>query len=277
MPPAQNPSHEKQAAVVNTAIVGLVLISVVQRNCLFSCDAKSKCGKYAPKRLENYPLNASIMETGTDIRVKVLWYYGRILWEALSNGCEQIKDCKYTSKRSGSFLVYIPSLIQAEVHALGALQANVTLATSRVDIDWEYPVADRGGAEDGFRTYVQFSKELRAAVGNIYGITMALSDSYCEGFDDKGMAQYVDWFNFMTYDIHGTWDGSSKWTNGVFTPIQGLDLLWRNSVPPEKVSLGLAFYGRSFALADPSYTTPGCTFTRDGDGTSGGAKPVNVL
>ncbi|KGM92181.1 uncharacterized protein PADG_11719 [Paracoccidioides brasiliensis Pb18] len=151
------------------------------------------------------------METGTDIRVKVLWYYGRILWEALSNGCEQIKD--------------------SEVHALGALQANVTLATSRVDIDWEYPVADRGGAEDGFRTYVQFSKELRAAVGNIYGITVALSDSYC------------------------------------------LDLLWRNSVPPEKVSLGLAFYGRSFALADPSYTTPGCTFTRDGDGTSGGAKP----
>lgn len=49
--------------------------------------------------------------------------------------------------------------------------------------------------------------------------------------------------------------------------------MWRNSVPPEKVSLGLAFYGRSFTLADPSCTTPGCAFKRGDNETSGGAKP----
>ncbi|PGH14882.1 hypothetical protein AJ79_02744 [Helicocarpus griseus UAMH5409] len=140
---------------------------------------------------------------------------------------------------------------------------------------------DRGGAKEDFETYVQLLKELRETVGSRYGITVALPASYwyLRGFDVKGMAEYVDWFNIMSYDIHGTWDGNSKWTKEVINPhtsleeiSNGLDLLWRNSVPPEKVSLGLGFYGRSFKLADPSCTTPGCPFKRSGDANSGGAE-----
>ncbi|OJD14111.1 hypothetical protein AJ78_05511 [Emergomyces pasteurianus Ep9510] len=153
-----------------------------------------------------------------------------------------------------------------------------------IDIDWEYPVADdRGGAKDDFETYVQLLKELRSALGEKYGITVALPASYwyLRGFDLKGMAEYVDWFNVMAYDIHGTWDGNSIWTQKVINPHTnltaeislGLDLLWRNSVPPEKVSLGLGFYGRSFTLADPSCTTPGCAFKKGDNETSGGAQP----
>lgn len=55
----------------------------------------------------------------------------------------------------------------------------------------------------------------------------------------------------------------------------GLDLLWRNSIPSEKVMLGLGFYGRSFTLEDSSCTTPGCPFKRLGDGNSGGGRPGN--
>ncbi|KKZ62236.1 chitinase [[Emmonsia] crescens] len=152
-----------------------------------------------------------------------------------------------------------------------------------IDIDWEYPVADdRGGAKEDFKNYVQLLKELRAAVGDKYGITVALPASYwyLRGFDLKGMTKYVDWFNVMTYDIHGIWDGNNKWTQQAINPhtnlteiSSGLDLLWRNSVPPEKVSLGLAFYGRSFTLADPSCTSPGCAFKRGDNETSGGAEP----
>ena len=32
------------------------------------------------------------------------------------------------------------------------------------------------------------------------------------------MAEYLDIFNFMSYDIHGTWDGSTKWTQSVVNP-----------------------------------------------------------
>ena len=54
-------------------------------------------------------------------------------------------------------------------------------------------------------------KELRAAFGNL-GVTATLPSSYwyLKGFDVKNLEQYVDWFNFMSYDIHGTWDGANK-------------------------------------------------------------------
>jgi chitinase len=46
-----------------------------------------------------------------------------------------------------------------------------------------------------------------------------------------------------------------------------LDLLWRNSITPSKVNLGLAFYGRSFTLSDPDCSAPGCPFS--GGGSAG--------
>ena len=56
----------------------------------------------------------------------------------------------------------------------------------------------------------------------------------------------------MTYDIHGTWDstvksaGSFAYAHTNLTEIDaGLTLLWRNNVNPERVNLGLGFYGRS--------------------------------
>ena len=41
---------------------------------------------------------------------------------------------------------------------------------------------------------------------------------------------------------------------------EALDLLWRNHVPAKKLNLGLGFYGRSFQLADPGCSKPGCNF-----------------
>jgi chitinase len=44
-----------------------------------------------------------------------------------------------------------------------------------------------------------------------------------------------------------------------------MDLMWRNSISPSKITLGLGFYGRSFTLSDPSCTAPGCGFSAGGD------------
>ncbi|GAB7351190.1 hypothetical protein MBLNU459_g1634t2 [Dothideomycetes sp. NU459] len=147
-----------------------------------------------------------------------------------------------------------------------------------LDVDWEYPVAgDRGGAKADFQNYVSFLKELRAACGSKFGITLTLPSSYwyLQGFDVVNLEPYVDWFNFMSYDIHGTWDGTSPYTKAIVQPhtnlteiSQGLDLLWRNNIKPSKVVLGLGFYGRSFTLKDSSCNTPGCAF-------SGGGNPGN--
>ncbi|EDP48562.1 class V chitinase, putative [Aspergillus fumigatus A1163] len=144
-----------------------------------------------------------------------------------------------------------------------------TQAFDGIDIDWEYPVADdRGGRAEDFANYVTFVKELRSAAGRL-GISLTLPSSYwyLKGFDVVNLEPYVDWFNFMSYDIHGTWDGNNAYTKQVVNPhtnlteiSQGLDLLWRNNIPSKKVVLGLGFYGRSFTLSDPSCNTPGCPF-----------------
>ncbi|KAJ5254853.1 hypothetical protein N7505_010004 [Penicillium chrysogenum] len=149
-----------------------------------------------------------------------------------------------------------------------------------IDIDWEYPTAeDRGGRDEDKENFVTFMKELKEACGSSYSITATLPTSYwyLKGFDVKALSEYVDYFNFMSYDIHGTWDGNTKWTESVVNPHtnlteikEGLDLLWRNDVDPAKVMLGLGFYGRSFTLKDSSCAEPGCAFDKTQDSAGGG-------
>ncbi|CAK7232756.1 hypothetical protein SCUCBS95973_008363 [Sporothrix curviconia] len=78
-----------------------------------------------------------------------------------------------------------------------------------VDIDWEYPVADdRGcGAED-FKNYVYMLSRLRARLDG--SGRRPASYWYLRGFDVIHLERFVDWFNIMTYDIHGVWDSTDK-------------------------------------------------------------------
>jgi chitinase len=89
------------------------------------------------------------------------------------------------------------------------------------------------------------------------------------------MEPYLDWFNMMTYDIHGVWDASIDSLGPIaqahtnLTEIKmGLELLWRNNINPERVVLGLGFYGRSFTMKDSGCMKAGCEFS---EGANGGA------
>ncbi|KZF20249.1 glycoside hydrolase family 18 protein [Xylona heveae TC161] len=147
-----------------------------------------------------------------------------------------------------------------------------------VDIDWEYPVApERSGKPADFANYVSFLKNLKNALGSgghNYGLTITLPSSYwyMQNFDIKSIEPIVDWFNVMTYDLHGTWDSTDPYIGAVvnahtnLTEItQTFDLLWRNSIDPSKVVMGMGFYGRSFTLSDPSCNTAGCPFSSGGN------------
>ncbi|KAK2746818.1 hypothetical protein FQN57_002860 [Myotisia sp. PD_48] len=149
-----------------------------------------------------------------------------------------------------------------------------------VDIDWEYPVADdRGGIPEDFDNLVTMLRRLRQrlnASGKKYGLTITLPASYwyLRGFNIVDMEPHLDWFNIMTYDIHGVWDrdvasiGPYAFAHTNVTEIQmGLELLWRNNINPGRVVMGLGFYGRSFTMKDPNCMDPGCEFT---DGAKGG-------
>lgn len=88
----------------------------------------------------------------------------------------------------------------------GAIQFMQTYGFDGLDLDWEYPAADdRGGIEADTANYVTLVQELRAAFGNKYGLTITLPTSYwyLQHIDVKKMEDSVDWFNMMTYDLHG--------------------------------------------------------------------------
>lgn len=73
----------------------------------------------------------------------------------------------------------------------------------------EYPVApERSGNKQDFDNYVSFLKNLKNALGSgghKYGLTITIPSSYwyMRNFDIKSIEPIVDWFNVMTYDLHG--------------------------------------------------------------------------
>ncbi|KAL6229244.1 hypothetical protein BDW75DRAFT_249985 [Aspergillus navahoensis] len=145
-----------------------------------------------------------------------------------------------------------------------------------VDIDWEYPAAtDRNGRAEDYKNFPAFLKNLRKALDQYnFGLSVTLPTSYwyLQHFDLTAIEPSVDWFNYMSYDLHGTWDMGNEWTGAYLsahtnlTEIEtALDLLWRNNITASKVNLGLAFYGRSFTLASGDCTEPGCEYLSAGD------------
>ncbi|KAJ6007784.1 CAZyme family GH18 [Penicillium herquei] len=144
--------------------------------------------------------------------------------------------------------------------------------------NWEYPVADdRGGSKEDFDNFPKFLSNLKSSLKTTGGrdglsITLPASYWYLQHFDIANLQKHADFFNIMTYDIHGKWDLGNEWLDPVLdshtnlTEItNALDLLWRNDIDSDKVVLGIAFYARVFAVADTSCMEPDCLFASGGN------------
>ncbi|CAM1509012.1 Fc.00g027510.m01.CDS01 [Cosmosporella sp. VM-42] len=149
-----------------------------------------------------------------------------------------------------------------------------------VDIDWRYPgVETRGGSSADFKNFPVFAKHLHDALqSNSYrnglSITLPASFSSLQHFDISTLEGNVDWFNFMSFDLHSTWDGPDSSLNNALNAhtnlteiTDAIDLLWRNNIPASKVVMGLAFYSRTFTASDTECVSKGCSF--DSGGGSG--------
>ncbi|MHB9755041.1 glycoside hydrolase family 18 protein [Streptomyces sp. BYX5S] len=133
-----------------------------------------------------------------------------------------------------------------------------------IDIDWEYPNAcgltcDTSGRD----AYKNLMSALRSKFGGDYLITSAIPADATEGgkldaADYAGAAQYVDWYNPMTYDFFGAWDAQGP--TAPHSPLTSYDGIpkagWDTSatiaklkamgVPASKLLLGIGFYGRGW-------------------------------
>ncbi|KAJ8962576.1 hypothetical protein NQ318_000969 [Aromia moschata] len=164
-----------------------------------------------------------------------------------------------------------------------SLQLVQTYNFDGFDLDWEYP-GQRGGSTSDIENYVTLIKEFRE-VFDEYGLLLtaavaAASSSVDLSYDVPSLSKYLDLINVMTYDLHGSWDGvtgqnaplyassidttaASQLLN-VDAAIQG----WiERGADPQKIALGLGFYGRSFTLSSTNDTSLGAPAS--GAGTSG--------
>ncbi|OBT38806.1 hypothetical protein VE00_11107 [Pseudogymnoascus sp. WSF 3629] len=152
-----------------------------------------------------------------------------------------------------------------------------------LDFDWEYPGAPdipdiTPGSPDEGVNYLAFLILLKSKMPSGKSVSIALPASYwyLRGYPVKYMAAYVDYFIYMTYDLHGQWDVGNKWAipscdggNCLRSHVNktethdSLVMLTKAGVSSQKIVVGITSYGRSFRMADPSCSGPFCQYTGD--------------
>ncbi|MEO3976513.1 glycoside hydrolase family 18 chitinase [Streptomyces sp. CAU 1734] len=152
-----------------------------------------------------------------------------------------------------------------------------------IDLDWEYPNACGLTCDSSGPAVIKtMMQAFRAKVGPNYLLTAAITaDASANGKIDKadyaGAAQYINWYNVMTYDFFGAWAAQgptaphSPLTSYTGIPQQGftsadaINKLKAKGVPAEKLLLGVGFYGRGWTGV--TQATPGGTATGAATGT----------
>jgi chitinase len=150
-----------------------------------------------------------------------------------------------------------------------------------IDIDWEYPNACGLSCDSsGFGSFRTLMSALRTRFGSNNLVTAAITADAGAGgkidlADYAGAAQYVNWYNVMTYDFFGTWAASGPTApHSPLTSYPGIPIAHFNSdaaiqklkskgIAGSKLLLGIGFYGRGWTGV--SQSAPG--------GSAGGAAP----
>lgn len=152
-----------------------------------------------------------------------------------------------------------------------------------IDIDWEYPNACGLTCDtSGSAAFRNLSQALRAEFGSNYLVTAAItadgsSGGKIDAADYGGAAQYLDWYNVMTYDYFGAFDKDGPTAphspltsySGIpqagFNSADAIAKLKSKGVPSAKLLLGIGFYGRGWTGVTQS--APGGTATGAAPGT----------
>ncbi|MGW1915029.1 glycoside hydrolase family 18 protein [Streptomyces sp. NPDC002076] len=152
-----------------------------------------------------------------------------------------------------------------------------------IDIDWEYPNACGNTCDtSGREAFKNVLAALRSKFGSSALVTAAITADASGGgkidaADYAGAAQYVNWYNPMTYDYFGAWDASGPTaphspltsypgipkagytTSATIAKLKGL------GIPASKLLLGIGFYGRGWTGV--TQAAPGGTATGPAAGT----------
>uniref|UniRef100_A0A0C4DIB2 chitinase n=1 Tax=Fusarium oxysporum (strain Fo5176) TaxID=660025 RepID=A0A0C4DIB2_FUSOF len=122
-----------------------------------------------------------------------------------------------------------------------------------VDLDWEYPGEPKRGGRKlaDTRNFSMLLKEMRAAYGSKYGISLTLAPDY--------------WYLSLISTVTGTRMSRLLAKSSAVKPIFEKSVnntipLWFGGLDPKKLNFGLALYGRGYTVADKSCNNLGCSF-----------------
>jgi chitinase len=163
-----------------------------------------------------------------------------------------------------------------------------------IDVDWEYPNACGLSCDtSGYPAFKNVLSALRSRFGSGNLLTAAITADGSSGgkldvADYGGAAQYLNWYNVMTYDYFGAWAAHgptaphSPLTSYAGIPAAGFNAdaaiqkLKGKGVPASKMLLGIGFYGRGWTGVTQS--SPGGTATGAAPGTyEAGIEDYKVL
>ncbi|MFD6181737.1 glycosyl hydrolase family 18 protein [Streptomyces goshikiensis] len=152
-----------------------------------------------------------------------------------------------------------------------------------IDLDWEYPNACGLSCDtSGAASLKNMMQAMRAKFGANNLVTAAISADGSNGgkldaADYAGAAQYVDFYNVMTYDFFGAWAAQgptaphSPLTAYAGIPQDGFNSeaaitkLKGKGIAGSKLNLGIGFYGRGWTGV--TQAAPGGTATGPAPGT----------
>jgi len=192
---------------------------------------------------------------------------------------------------SGNFSTSLDSAAERELFTQSVIDFLRTYTMfDGVDFDWEYPGG--GGLEsnavspDDGANYVATLGLLRQkldALGGELGRRYEISVASAAGVDKipnfqlSELKEFVDFFNVMTYDFHGTWESST----GHQAPLTGdaigydistaIDRYLQAGVDPSQIVLGAPAYTRAWTGVQSSSDDYGVNDYGYGDSATGAA------
>ena len=164
-----------------------------------------------------------------------------------------------------------------QAFARDAVDLIETYALDGIDLDWEYPAQPGPGIvyrpEDrenftllleAMRTRIDSLSDARGLAGDErILLTIASNDdaAYFEHTEMEKLHVYLDFINVMTYDFFSSGSAMTGHHTGLYrsahegapdrTAAAAIDRHLQAGIPPEKVVLGVAFYGRGWTGVRP--------------------------
>jgi chitinase len=227
-----------------------------------------KAGNVKGQYLSDLILAFALINSSTYSSVTMTPFSG--LWNEVAELKQTWPNLKITLSIGGASERNFPNMT-ADTGKRAAFIADVcgwmkTRDLDGADIDWEFP---RNAAQ--WQNYITLLQELRTALdtleeetGKRYSLSSAVSAAYSASLLQA--VEFVDTLKVMNYDYYGSWSGTTGHNANLYNNArkqseQSTDKSIRSyldaGIPPEKIMLGAAFYGKVWNGVSPGSYEPG--------------------